>query len=429
MANVARNVALLSSLGAGLEYYDFIIYGMMAEQLSTLFFPSEAPWIALIKAFGVFAVGYLIRPFGGILFGLFGDTFGRKKTFVTVMLLMAISTFCIGILPTYAQIGGLASCLLILLRIMQGVSFGAELPGAITVVCEYAKKEKQGSYSGIIISSISLGSTLAAFTLYILTHSISKEQVLDWGWRIPFLMGGVLAIANYFIRNNLQETPEFTSAKNESQQTSIKEPFLNLIQNYRKEMFLGIGLTWLAASLVIFSLYLPTFLSQNYHYAIEDVYLAMMWGLIWSAISIPFCGRIADYFGKTKVFIASCIAFTLGGVPLFAMLHLGGFATLLAFMVIYQTVISFLTASYLPILSNLFSTAVRYTGTAICYNITYSIMACTPLAITAATIYFQTPDIAIWFLLAGSLISAVSALVLSKEFRIRNPEFRIQNSE
>ncbi len=424
MTKPAIRATFLASLGAGLEYYDFIIYGMMAGHLSQLFFASDEPWIGLLKAFAVFAVGYLIRPFGGIFFGMLGDTFGRKKTFLSVMLLMALSTFSIGLLPTYAQIGPAASCLLVLLRILQGLSFGAELPGAITVVCEYAEKSKHGSYSGFVISSVSLGSMLASFILYLLTQNLAQAQILSWGWRIPFLLGGLLAVVNYFIRRYLQETPEFSrlqenkrqasSQQSSSLPASIKEPLLCLLRSYQREVLLGIGMTGCVAALVIFALYLPTYLGSYYSYPASDIYLAMTWGLLWSALVLPVSGWLADWVGKARVFVGACLAFILCAFPLFKLLPGGGRMPLIAFMLIYQTVIALLTVCYFPLLAALFPTKVRYTGIAACYNITYAMMGAAPILITALIQYTNAPGSGIWFLIVCALISAGSCLLLAR---------------
>ncbi|PCH55749.1 MAG: MFS transporter, partial [Legionellales bacterium] len=204
-----KKVTFLTSIGAGLEYYDFVIYGMMAPYLSSLFFVSGDASSQLIKTFAIFAVGYLFRPLGGIFFGLLADRFGRKKSFLTVMLIMASATFGIGLLPTYSSIGGMAVVLLIICRILQGISFGAEIPGAITIVSEFNAKNK-GIHCGLVISSTAIGSTLAALVLYLLSSNLDKDIMAAWGWRIPFLLGGLLAVVSYVMRSKLRETPEFT---------------------------------------------------------------------------------------------------------------------------------------------------------------------------------------------------------------------------
>lgn len=412
MSQQTKKVAFLTSLGAGLEYYDFIIYGMLAGTLSTLFFSSAVSWIATMKAFAVFAIGYFIRPLGGILFGMMGDTFGRKKTFLSVMLLMATATFCIGLLPTYSTIGVTATCLLIFLRILQGLSFGAELPGAITVMSEYSEKQKRSTYSGFVISSVSIGSTLASFILYLLTQTVDKAQIQEWAWRIPFLIGGLLALVNFFIRKFVQETPEFTQLQQKSPRTTIKEPFLKLMLHFKKELFIGIIMTGFVSSLVIFCLYMPTYLSTHYGYAPKDVYLAMTWGMIWSALSLPVCGYLADRIGRIKVFLGTCISFSFFGFLLFQLLAFKTVAALIVFMIIYQTVISFISVSYFALLSSMFPTEVRYTGIAFCYNIAYSLMGCLPVVITALIQQTNSPQLGIWMLIFFALSSGIGCLFL-----------------
>lgn len=414
MSKSARRATFLSSLGAGLEYYDFIIYAMMAGYLSALFFPSTTPTVALIKSFCVFAVGYIARPFGGILFGMIGDTFGRKKTFLSVMLLMAIATFCIGLLPTYKEIGIAAPCLLVFLRLLQGLSFGAELPGAITVVCEYAERQKQSTYSGFVISSVSLGSSLASFILFLITTQAGQEAITAWAWRLPFLFGGTLAFANFFIRKHLHETPEFSNLQLKRERISVKEPFLCLIRDYRKELFLGIGVTGFMACMVIFALYMPTYISTYFSYPTGDVYFAMMWGLLWSVVVLPCSGLVVDRLGRTKVFVSTCLLFALLAIPLFTFLKLGGLPVLIIFMMLYQTVLSFIMTSYFALLAETFPTPVRYTGIALCYNVAYSLMGCAPMVITGLIEWTHLPSLGVWFLIGFALLSARNVTLLTK---------------
>lgn len=410
MAANARKAALLSSLGAGLEYYDFIIYGMMAEQLSSLFFPSDVAWVGLIKTFAIFAVGYFARPFGGVVFGLIGDTFGRKKAFLSIMLLMAAATFGIGLMPTYAHIGAAAPCLLLLLRLLQGISVGAELPGAITVVCEHAQEQKRGIYSSVVMAGTSLGALLASFVLFLLTGNADKEQIMSWGWRLPFLLGGALAVANYYIRKHLQETPEFTQMKAErTTQTSLKEPLICLLREHWPQLIQGVGLTLFISSLVIGGLYLPTYLNLHYGYAPADIYLAIMGGMFWSAIALPICGLIADRFDKKRMLITTMLVFLAWAFPLFALLKMQTFTAVLGFMIAYQTVIALVTSCYFPILASLFPTKTRFTGIAASYNIAYSTMATLPVAVTAIIRYSENPNTFIWVLMAFALTSAVCA--------------------
>jgi MHS family proline/betaine transporter-like MFS transporter len=408
MKTNANRATFLASLGAGLEYYDFIIYGLMAVYLGPLFFGAEESWISLLKIFGVFAVGYLTRPLGGLFFGMMGDTFGRKSTFVSVMLLMAVSTIAIGLLPTYKDVGALSAVLLIILRMVQGLSFGAELPGAITVVCEYAEVKDRGCRSGFVVSSVSVGSMLASFVLYLLTSTMNQEAILAWGWRIPFILGGSLAIVNYFIRLYLDETPEYLKDSAGKPPMKMQEPLLILLKLYLPQIFTGIGMTLLLSSLVIFVLYLPTYLSLYYHYLSSDVYLAMTGGLFWVALILPVAGLLADRCDKALLFRRSSLLISAAIYPLFWMLESGTLFALMAFMVIVQTGIALLTVCYFPLLAALFPTIARYTGIAASYNISYSLMAASPLMLTALIHLTGYKEVACLFLILCGLISAFS---------------------
>lgn len=414
MSTSLKKTTWLTSLGAGLEYYDFIVYGMMASTLSNLFFSDDLPVVSLLKTFGIFAIGYFVRPLGGIFFGIIGDTYGRKKTFLSVMLVMAFATIGIGLLPTYKQIGILAPSFLVFLRLLQGLSFGAELPGAITVISEYAHKDKKSIYSGFVISSVSVGSALASFVLFFLSQQLHQQQILNWGWRIPFLLGGALAIVNYFIRKHLHETPAFSKLQASRMKTSLKAPLLQLAQENKGKLFFGILMTASLASLVIFSLYFPTFLSKYFGYSSKDIYFAMTCGMVWSAFSLPICGWIADKIGRTETYIGINLCFAATAFGLFRLLNLNGIIALTIFMIIYQTIISFLSVTYFAIIATAFPTAVRYTGIAICYNVVYSVMSCAPLIITTLIESTQHPEMGIWFIISFSLIGTFGALLLSK---------------
>ncbi|MBS0627363.1 MAG: MFS transporter [Verrucomicrobia bacterium] len=412
MQKSANKATFLASLGAGLEYYDFVIYGLMASTLSTLFFAGETA-SHLSKTFAIFALGYIARPVGGILFGMVGDTYGRKKTFLSVMLLMAASTFSIGLLPNCSQAGLFAPAALLILRLLQGLSFGAELPGAITVINEHSEKKTWGIYTGFVISSVSLGATLASFVLYVLSEALSRETILSWGWRIPFLLGGVFSLANYFIRKHLNETPEFVQLQKNRKKTSLKDPLLTLIRDHKKSLILGISMTGIMSSLVIFFLSFPTYIHTHFGYELKNGYLAVTWGMIWSAFSLPFCGWFADKIGKAKTYLLTCLTFSVCCFSFFSLLGIGTITSLLIFTTLYQTTISFLSVSYFSIIPAIFSTDVRYTGLSFCYNIVYCIIGCTPMFLVSV----KNPSLGPSLLTCFALLGALGGFVCFKKHR------------
>lgn len=414
MATKAKKTALLASLGAGLEYYDYIIYGMMAETLSHVFFSGDDPTLMLIKSLSIFSLGYLVRPLGGIFFGLLGDTFGRKVNFFAIMLLMAIATMCIGLLPTVSDVGVSAAYLLIAFRLLQGLSFGAELPAAITVVAENTTPKEQGFYSSFIVSSASSGSLLASFVLYVMNAQLTQEQILAWGWRIPFIFGGALGVFNYFVRKHLAETPKFLALQKQRPQSSWLYPLRLLLKEFKKELFLGLTMTSIASALVIFSIFLPTFLSQSFGRSKADIYLAMMWGMGWSVISVPMCGLMADRVSKEKFFSFACLVFLFFASSLFQ------FNSLILMMVCYQTFTSCVMATYFPILARVFPTEVRYTGLAACYNLAYSLMGSLPMVATYLVTTTGSPRAAIYLMMGFALVSGTASLLLAIPKRSRD---------
>ncbi len=197
-----------------LEFYDFIIYALLASYISKLFFPIQSAITSLLIAFSAYAVGYLARPFGGIIFGHFGDKYGRKKTFTISILIMALSTFLIGILPTYSSIGIMVPILLVLCRIAQGISVGGEIPGTITYVGE-AVPEKRGFMTAVIFGFLILGVTIGFIVESLLLEFFTSQSMLTYGWRIPFILGGLFVLVAYYLRRQLIDIKEFNPFVNE----------------------------------------------------------------------------------------------------------------------------------------------------------------------------------------------------------------------
>ncbi len=386
-----KTVTFLASLGAGLEYYDFVIYALMTPYLARLFFAKSDPVVGMLVAMGIFAVGYAARPLGGVCAGMLADRLGRKRTFLVVMLIMAVATFAIGLLPVYA-VGGLASAfLLVLCRILQGLSFGAELPGAITVVSEYAEARSRGRQCGFVISSASCGSILASMVLLGLNSYCTESVILDWAWRLPFLLGGLLALVSYVLRSGMDETPAFIHHKAALQYRSFWGPLQALMRDHGRSVLMACGLSILPTSLIITNIFYPNFLKTTFEYSAPDLYLTTTLSLVYSALVTPLCGMLADRFGKENVFFASSVGFMpaiLGG---FVLLFMGKFWSLLLFMIINQTFISLLMSSYFALIAERFPVNVRYTAMAFCYNSVYVLASLLPMLFTSVLNRLENP--------------------------------------
>ncbi len=375
---MSKKVTLLAGIGAGLEYYDFIIYGMMAHYLGQQFFNTNDQLFASISVFLIFAVGYLARPFGGILFGLFADRHGRKYPFAMVMFVMAFATFAIGLLPTYADIGITAGIVVLLLRLLQGFSFGAELPNAMIIIGEYNASNKRALHSGFIISSAGMGALLASSVLYILTSLNSEQEILDFAWRLPFLFGGLLAFIGYYVRRNVKETKVFLEYKNKYNLNETSSIVKSLIKEYPRQILLGVIFALFPGTMIITNIFLPTFFTKTLMYASKDVYFAMTVSLIWSVLSAPLYGVLSDKIGRQLFFKIIVFLFCIFAVLSIYLLEGTNVYKLIVFLVLYQTFLTAAITNYFPVLVEIFPVNIRCTALAICYNIAYAIAAFVP---------------------------------------------------
>ncbi|GAB4223149.1 MAG: MFS transporter [Gammaproteobacteria bacterium] len=410
-----RKLTLLSSLGAGLEYYDFVIYALLGHYLSTLFFPNHQQATALISVFAVFALGYIVRPIGGIIFGILGDRYGRKLSFTSATLILALSTVSIGLLPVYANIGLSATICLVILRLIQGIAFGAELPGTLTFIVEHVNAHERGLHCGILIASVGIGASLASLIIYLLSLALSDHAMLHWGWRIPFLLGGILAYVGFIIRKYATETPLFEANRQQGLRT---HPFITLFCEHKTAIVSGLSITLFAASLVIFVLYLPSYLKAFYRYNAHDLYLATTVSLLWCSFILPIVGFISDQIGRKKLLILTSVGFIISSYYFFHILELNNPAALFSFMIIYETFIAIFAICYFTTLPELFPTTVRYTGVAFCYNIAYSFAGLTPSVLTyIVSKTQQTGYVTLFFSLLASLTLLAATRLPNQRFQ------------
>jgi len=400
--SVERKILLLTSLGSVLEYYDFVVYGMLAIYLKGAFFPAENETAAALQFFSVFAIGYFIRPFGGIIAGVIGDKLGRKPAFLYLTTIMAISTLMIGILPIYSQVGFLATFLLLLCRIGQGLSFGGELPGATTIVSEFTPFKHKGTRISFVIAGVSVGALAASFVLFSLTTLLDKVEMAEWGWRIPFIIGGFFGIALFWARKNLVETPEFQSLAVIAKENS---PLKELTYHHRPSVIAGILFTAFSSAMVISNIYFPYYLKHYFSFPEKNIYFAATLSLTFSALIFPLTGRLSDRFSKHKLVKWTTLSYLVFSYLLFNLLSYQSIYSLILFMFLHQFYIALFSSCYFPIIINLFPTKVRYTGTALCYNIGYATMGTLPTIFTFLLSKFQTPYIVPYTLMGMAVIS------------------------
>ncbi len=383
-----KKVLILSSLGGALEYYDFIIYIFFAHLIEKLFFADNSSYVATLKTLAIFSIGYLLRPLGGIIFGHFGDRYGRKVVFIVTILFMAIPSLAIGLLPTTAEIGVVAPVLLLIFRMLQGLALGGEVPAALTFVAEHVEDHRQGFSLSTLFAGINMGMLIASAVTTVLSSSLSEAQLLAFGWRIPFILGGVLGLGSMFLRRYLHETAAFKSLKPKDVQ---KIPFVELMRHSSKQVFQGTLLIAVASVSVFIFLYWPTYLHQYFHYDFTLIVRMNTAGTFFLSFMILLGGLITDRFGSRRIYLIGTGALVLLSYGFFALLTIHGLFWVVFSYMIFATIFCLLPAAYAIMLAHLFPTPIRYSGVAMSYNLAYAFFGgMSPLVCTVMIKYFDS---------------------------------------
>jgi MFS family permease len=362
----------LSALGGALEYYDFIIFVFLAASIGQLFFPPDMPeWLKQFQVFGIFAAGYLARPIGGLLMAHFGDIAGRKRMFTFSLFLMAVPTFIMGLLPTYAQIGIWAPILLLLMRILQGAAVGGEIPGACVFVSEHVPRRHVGLASGTLFSGFTTGILLGSLVAMQVNHYFSPEAVLDYAWRLPFLLGGVFGVFALFLRRWLEETPVFLAMKAEAA-LEAGLPLTRVLRDHRAQIWPSMLLTgFLSIGIVTLTLLTPSILQTQFKYSASDALEANSIAIVSLTFGCIFWGWLADRIGAYRVLLLGAVALSASSYVFYHALPAEVTHTILLYSI---AGFSLGSVAVVPmILVGLFPPAVRYSGFSFSYNVAYSI--------------------------------------------------------
>lgn len=366
-----RKVVISALVGASLEWYDFFLYGVVAGIVfNKLYFPSGDITVSTMLAYATFAVGFVTRPLGGVIFGHFGDKLGRKSMLVITLMIMGIATFLIGLIPTYDQIGIAAPLLLLLMRVMQGIGLGGEWGGAVLMAYEYAPKEKRGFYASLPQIGLAIGLCMASGIVALLSWLLTDAQFMAWGWRIAFLLSGVMVAVGMYIRLSVQETPEFAAVKEHNAELRI--PFVDMIRRYPGNVLKGMGARYIDGVFFnIFGVFSISYLTNTVKISRTDALIGVMAAAMVMIITIPYFGRLSDRIGRTKVFMWGSIITALSSFPAFwLMTHAEGNVTLIWLSIVIPFGILY-AAVYGPeaaLFCDLFDAKVRYTGISFVYQ-------------------------------------------------------------
>lgn len=361
-----RRVAASSLLGTAIEYYDFLLYSTMtALVFNKVFFPDSDPALGTIAAFGTLAAGYVARPIGGILFGHFGDRIGRKSMLVLTMLLMGGSSFLIGVLPTYQAVGILAPLLLVLLRVVQGIALGGEWGGATLMVTEHAEPGRRGFWNGIMQMGSPIGSLLSTGVVAAVAL-LPEEDLLSWGWRVPFLASILLLAAGVYLRIGVTESPVFRDTE-AHQEPAQRIPFLEILRRPATLLLacgIGIGPFALTALLSTYMISYATGIGYERSSAVAGLLFVSGTALI----AIPLFAALSDRVGRRPVVLGGAVAIVFLAWPVYALVDSRSVALLFTAMVLGQLAQSAMFAPLGALLSEMFGTSVRYTGASMGYQ-------------------------------------------------------------
>ncbi|OHX13165.1 MFS transporter [Chromobacterium sphagni] len=374
----------LAALGGALEIYDFIIFAFFATTLSKLFFPPHMPeWLRLLQTFGIFATGYLARPLGGILMAHFADVLGRKRIFSLTILLMAGPCLLIGLLPTYADIGYAAALILLALRILQGAAVGGEVPSAWSFVAEHAPLKRRGYALGVLQAGLTFGYLLGALTATLLARVFTPQEMLDYGWRIPFLLGGPFGLLGVWLRRWLNETPIFLAMRSR-QAEQVSYPLLTVIREHRATLLPAALLTCvLTSAVVVLVVVTPTLLQQRFGMSADHAFGLSSIGIVFLNIGCVIAGHACDRIGQRRSLALYSLLLPLGIGLLYACLIGGWGWPGLAYAV--AGLCCGIVGVVPSIMVGMFPARVRVSGISFTYNIAYSIWASvTPLLLIAA---------------------------------------------
>ncbi|MFI1714034.1 glycine betaine/L-proline transporter ProP [Streptomyces litmocidini] len=383
-----------ASLGNAMEWFDFGIYAYLAVTLGHVFFPSGNDTVQLLSSFATFAVAFLIRPLGGMVFGPMGDRLGRKKVLALTMILMAVGTFAIGLIPSYATIGFWAPALLVLFRMLQGFSTGGEYGGASTFIAEYAPDRRRGYFGSFLEFGTLAGYVGAAGLVTALTAWLGTDTMEAWGWRVPFLVAGPLGLVGLYLRLRLDETPAFQKLESESAraseaadpvETSAKGDLAKIFRQQWPALILCVALVG-AYNITDYMLlsYMPTYLSDELGYSETHGLLVLLLVMVLLMLIITQVGRLNDRFGRKPVLMTGMLGFLLLSLPAFLLIGQGGVAAITAGMLMLGLSLVCMLGTMSAALPALFPTEVRYGSLSVGYNLSTSLFGgTTPLVITA----------------------------------------------
>jgi MHS family proline/betaine transporter-like MFS transporter len=412
--SVIRNAILAAAVGNFVEWFDYGIYGFLAVTIATVFFPSENPATQIISVLGVFGLGFLIRPLGGLYFGAAADKLGRKRVLVFTVLIMSAATFLIGVLPTYAAIGVWAPGSLLVLRLIQGFGAGGEVGTSMVISSEYAPPKRRGFVGSMIQLSSFVAFVLGSVLVLILTVALPAGGLASWGWRIPFLIALPLGLLGLYLRLRIEETPQFQALR-EHENTSVA-PNREVFKRATGAMFVAAGLTattavghWLLLT------YMTSYLSATLGFTSLQAILITTVGVASACVAIPLAGLASDRFGRKRMLIVSTVLLAVFVYPCFLLFASGPVALAILGIVLFGMLVGLFDGGLTATLAEMFLTRYRTAGISLPYNISAAVFGGgVPYAAAALVQLTGNNQAGAGLVIIAALISLVATLCITK---------------
>ena len=366
----SRKAIYAATIGNVMEWYDYGVYAYLASSLAVNFFPKDDPKSALLSTFAIFGVGLVVRPLGGIVIGRMGDTHGRKPALILTILLMAIGTVLIGFIPTYGRIGILAPILLLVCRMLQGFSTGGEWGGSTAFMAEWSVEGKRGFYTSLQQMSVAGGTLLGSGLAAILTSTLGGDAMDGWGWRIPFLLGGLFLPIGLWLRRAVDETPPYREVAREYGDASAPAQSSDM-----RLALVAFGFTvhWTVCYYTFLS-YMPTFTRTQLKLSPAESLWSNTIGLLAVVIFVPIMGTLSDRIGRKPLLLSSCAAFFLLPLPVFWLMLQGyGFAFVASMQIVFGIAIALFSGAGPAAIAEIFTTRGRSTWMSSSYALAVAI--------------------------------------------------------
>src|SRR3954468_11885909 len=414
-----KRVVASSMAGTVVEWYEFFLYGTAATLVfSKVFFSANTSDLdAILAAFITYAVGFSARPLGGVVFGHYGDKYGRKKLLQLSLLLVGAATFLMGCLPTFGQIGYWAPALLVTLRFIQGFAVGGEWGGAVLLVAEHSPNKDRGFWASWPQAGVPAGNLLATVVLLVLTTTLSDAAFLSWGWRVAFWLSAVVVLVGYYIRTKVTDAPIFLAAQEEVERVkAVSYGVVEVLKRYPRGVFTAMGLRFaeniMYYLVVTFSI---TYLKVQVHADTSDILWWLLAAHAVHFVAIPLVGRLSDHVGRRPVYFVGALAAGTWGFFAFPMMNSANYLVIMGGIIIGLIINAIMYAPQPAIMAEMFPTRMRYSGVSLGYQVT-SIVAgslAPIIAVKLLEIYDSSVPIAIY--LAGAAVITLVAVYFTRE--------------